>query len=206
MFIKNTFWLHVRRYTLSHMCVCVYTYIHIYEPCPKSSGTLRRTWRLKVICVCQGHLGNPPWLISVLATCDAQPSLEHVVVRPGVLVVEVQQRIIFEESRAPAAGVSLHTDGLSRSHGHTVTRSHSLLPHSRSRAQTGPGDGREGAWGEAASADNRPRERLPNPAGSSATAPRETRAAWAKDSARPLSQRLPVQGWCEVTGTSPGNA
>lgn len=117
----------MRRYTLSHVCVCIYTYI--YGPCPQSSGTLRRTRRLKVSCVCEGHLRNPPGFMRLLATCDPQPSLEHVVVRPGVLVVEVQQRIVFEESRAPAAGVSLHTDGLSRSHGHTVTRSHSLLPH-----------------------------------------------------------------------------
>lgn len=172
-----------------------------------SSATLKRTWRLKVSCVCEGHLRNQPWFIMIEATCDPQSSLEHVVVCPGIFVVKVQQRIIFKESRAPAAGISLHTNSLS-----TLGRSHSAsqhaaaATHSHSQAQTGPGDRREDAWDEAASPDNTQwqRPQLLNPAGSTAIAWRKTTAARAKDSACSLSQFL--QCWCEVTGTSPGNA
>lgn len=42
-----------------------------------------------------------------LSTCDPQASLEHVVERPGVIIVELQQRVVFEQSRPPAAGIAL---------------------------------------------------------------------------------------------------
>lgn len=48
--------------------------------------------------------------VSLVSTCDPQASLEHVVERPGVIVVELQQRIIFKKSRAPAAGISLEAN------------------------------------------------------------------------------------------------
>lgn len=121
-----------------------------------------------------------------LSTCDAQSSLKHVIVRPGVLVVKLQQRIIFEKSRSPAAGISLEWNGIfdaSNKQGASARREVST-PSPRaaaairlhSQAETGPGDRREDAWVEGASADNtRPeRPRLLNPARRTATAQKRT--------------------------------
>jgi len=40
-------------------------------------------------------------------TCNPQSSLEHVKGRPRVIVVKLQQRVVFKKSRSPAAGISL---------------------------------------------------------------------------------------------------
>lgn len=45
--------------------------------------------------------------VSFDLTCDLQASLEHVVGRPGVVVVKLQQGVVLKKSRSPAAGISL---------------------------------------------------------------------------------------------------
>ncbi len=58
-------------------------------------------------------------------TCDAQASLEHVVGRPGVIVVKLQQWVIFKESRSPAAGISLQqTRQVTLIHSYDIDMSH----------------------------------------------------------------------------------
>lgn len=136
------------------------------------------------------------WQIrSLLSTCDTQSSLEHVVVGPGVLVVKLQQRIIFEKSRSSAAGISLlHKQAASAPWDVSTPFQNAatgICLHSQ--AQTGPGDCREDAWVEGASPDNTQREKpqLLNPARRTATARRRTTTAGtAKDFAYSPSRFL----------------
>lgn len=47
-------------------------------------------------------------------TCNPQAPLEHVKHCPGVIIVKLQQIVIFQKSGSPAAGISLQHRPLSQ--------------------------------------------------------------------------------------------